>query len=79
MYRAGIIHDTDRVPDANERRACWYAKAATLGLVVLGPRSPKPRSDVVLPPSPAAACVGEGKVLVPMLVGKVLMLRRKSA
>lgn len=60
MYRTGIILDTDAQPTNADRRARWYALAAQLGLLTLGPRVSPTRADVALP-LPSVACVGRGK------------------
>jgi hypothetical protein len=66
MKREGIILDTDRPLAASERRARWYALAASLGLIVLGPRVPRPVADAHSLPS-----VGVGG-------GTVVRLRRRA-
>lgn len=68
MNRAGIIHTT-YVPLTNdERRSQWYAKAALLGLLILGPRT-TPRQALV----PALPCPAQG------LAGAVVLPMRKRA
>jgi hypothetical protein len=68
MYRAGIILDTDEQPKNGERRARWYALAAQLGLLTLGPRVPPTRAGLPV----ALPCPEQAER------GKVVPIRRKA-